>query len=169
LVTADAVTNPDLSARFDDFWAVYPRRVKKEDARKAWRQVLGKRVDPERVITAAKAHADRWRAQGKETEFVPYPASWLRGGSYDDEPEPARLSVVPDRQHPEDPAEAVADLRRRAAGQEAARILGIPYLVDPKPPSDPTHPRQWDRDQAIAWIDAHAAQIRAALTERRTG
>jgi hypothetical protein len=167
LATAGAVTDTD--DRFAEFWAAYPRKVKKQDAEKAWRQVLRRNVDPQRVITAAATHAARWRAQGKETEFVPYPASWLRGGSYDDEIEPARLSVVPARHLAGDPAEAFADLRRRAAGEEAARLLGMPYLVDPKPPSDPTHPRQWDRERAIEWIDAHAQQIRAALTARRTG
>ena len=30
---------PDLSIDFTDFWGMYPRRVAKKDARKAWQKI----------------------------------------------------------------------------------------------------------------------------------
>lgn len=164
--TADAVTKPSDDG-FAAFWAAYPRKVKKQDAMKAWSQVLRRKVEPERVTAAAKAHADRWRAQGKETEFVPYPASWLRGGSYDDELEPARLSVVPER--PTDPDAVLADLYSRADAKSAADLIGIAWVDPAQRPSDPTPYPQWSRARRLDFIDEHREAICAALTARRTG
>ena len=62
-----------------------------------------------------------------------------------------------------------SDLREHAAGEQAARLLGIAYLPAPKPPSDRTPPQQWNRDRAIEWINAHETELRAVLAERRTG
>lgn len=166
LATADAVTKP-ADDGFVAFWAAYPRKVKKQDAAKAWAQVLRRKVDPQHVIAAAQAHADRWRAQGKETEFVPYPASWLRGGSYDDEIEPARLTVVPDR--PTDPDAVIADLWKRADAKSAADLIGVAWVEPAQRPSDPTPYPQWSRARRLDFLDEHRDAICAALTARRTG
>ncbi|HVM20269.1 MAG TPA: hypothetical protein VM307_09945 [Egibacteraceae bacterium] len=163
--TATAAAKRDAARRFDEFWAIYPRKIKKEDARKAWRQVLARKVEPDRVIAAARAHVQRWAATGRETQFIPYPASWLRAGSYDDEPEQTHLTVVPAL--PADPDGAIGELRSRAAAIEAARLIGIAYIESPLPPSDPTPPREWSRARAVEFIDAHADDLRAALAGRR--
>jgi hypothetical protein len=54
------------------------------------------------------------------------------------------------------------------AGEQAARLLRKPYLPEPQPPGDRTHPRQWARDQALAFLTAHEDQIRDALTHQET-
>lgn len=71
--------------RFERFWAVYPRRVAKGEARKAWRQ-----LDPDDQLTARIVAAverdkrsEQWRRDGGR--YIPHPATWLRRESWDDE------------------------------------------------------------------------------------
>lgn len=69
---------------FDAFWAVYPRRVAKRAARKAWDQAT-KRA-PAGVIFAG---AERYRDQlGRDPTFTAHPATWLNADRWADEPMP---------------------------------------------------------------------------------
>jgi hypothetical protein len=80
------------------------------------------------------------------------------------------LRVVPEPSRPTDPDTAFADLRQRAAAQEAANLLpGVVWIEPAQPMNDPTPPRQWTRDRAVEFIDRHEQALRAALTERKTG
>lgn len=77
---------------FDRFWAAYPRKVKKPQARKAWDKL---KVTPEKleVILSALEHwkaCDQW--QKDKGRFIPYPATWLNGEMYNDTPEPQPLA-----------------------------------------------------------------------------
>ena len=77
----------DFAGEFERFWAVWPRRVAKADARKAWRQVSHLLPPIEQVLAAVEAQrrTDQWmRGEGR---FIPYPATWLRGERWDDEVE----------------------------------------------------------------------------------
>jgi hypothetical protein len=77
---------------FDVFWKHYPRKIAKGDARKAWNQTA--RLRPElRMILVAIARAkssEQWRKESGQ--FIPYPATWLRGERWDDEYE---IDVLP--------------------------------------------------------------------------
>lgn len=72
---------------FDIFWAAFPKRKNKPDARKAWGQ-LKLEKDEETVnkiiqaIKSFKAHKD-WQRDGGQ--FIPYPASFIRGERWEDE------------------------------------------------------------------------------------
>lgn len=155
---ADASGTTDT--KFDEFWSVYPRRVQKQDARKAWSQVLRRKIHPDKVIAGAKRYAQE--RNGQDPNFTRHPASWLRAGGYDDEPDQTRLAVV----GPE--LRTFDDYRRHAAGEQAARLLRKPYIPEPQPPGDRTHPRQWARDQAVVFVQAHEKQLRAALAHQET-
>jgi hypothetical protein len=75
--------------RFEDFWAVYPRRKDRARAEKSWRAELRKKgVTAERLIEAAAAYAEQTR--DSEAQFVKHPATWLNAGAYDNDPEPER-------------------------------------------------------------------------------
>lgn len=75
-----------MSDGFVMFWAAYPKRKARKDAEKAWSQVRGD--DHVEAILAALAwqtqQAD-WLKEGGQ--FVPYPASYLRGERWTDEPD----------------------------------------------------------------------------------
>ena len=72
------------------FWSVYPRRVGKAAAQKAWAKAL-------RSATAADiiAGAERYRDDpNRSAQYTKHPTTWLNQGCWDDEPEPPRLRAV---------------------------------------------------------------------------
>lgn len=73
---------------FADFYMAYPRKVAKEDARKAWDQQLKRGVDPQLILDGARRYAADPNLPDKR--FIPLPATWLRAGRWDDEPEAPR-------------------------------------------------------------------------------
>lgn len=78
------VAKPD--EHFNTFWQAFPRRVAKADALKAWGQI---NPTPELVDTMLDALQWQTRQPGWVKDggaYVPYPASWLRGRRWEDEP-----------------------------------------------------------------------------------
>lgn len=77
----------ELLSDFDLFWAAYPKRRKKGDARKAWNKLQPDTVLVQRILDALtwqRLRPDWLKAGG---QYVPLPASWLRAECWDDEPE----------------------------------------------------------------------------------
>ena len=72
---------------FDIFWAIYPKKKKKEDARKAFAVLVKNNNFPEVsvLVEAVKAqkNTNDWKKEGGQ--FIPHPATWLRSGSWQDE------------------------------------------------------------------------------------
>ena len=64
---------------FDDFWNLYPKRVAKADALKAWNKAI-KVKTAEELLKLTKVYAE-----GKlpDMTYIPYPASWLNKGLYE--------------------------------------------------------------------------------------
>ena len=80
----------DDRARIDDdfdtrFWPAYPRKVGKENARKAFVKLKPDRETVERMVQAVKVQSasDQWRRDGGQ--FIPHPATWLHGRRWEDE------------------------------------------------------------------------------------
>jgi hypothetical protein len=72
---------------FDVFWQIYPRRVGKLDAQKAYDKAL-KRTDDVTIRAAVLRYADE--CKGKEENFIAHPATWLNQGRWMDEKKSAR-------------------------------------------------------------------------------
>jgi hypothetical protein len=71
--------------QFGRFWNVYPRKVAKGDAEKAWRKLNPPIETVEKMLKAiesAKASPDWQKDSG---QFIPYPATWLNGKRWEDE------------------------------------------------------------------------------------
>lgn len=69
-------------ATFEAFWTLYPRRVAKRDAEKAWAKLTsGERGD---ALVALVKWRRVWLARG-DMQFVPHPATWLNGARWEDE------------------------------------------------------------------------------------
>lgn len=66
---------------FETFWSMYPRKVAKVPAHKAW----SKLSQPEKAaaIAALPAHVAHW--SGRELEYVPHPRTWLSQQRWTDE------------------------------------------------------------------------------------
>lgn len=66
---------------FDEFWSVYPRRVAKQAAYRAYKKAL-KETTPETIAYAARAYARE--RQGKDMEYTKHPATWLNAERWRD-------------------------------------------------------------------------------------
>jgi hypothetical protein len=64
---------------FDTFWLLYPKKVAKADALKAWKQVLKKKTADE-MIALTKDYSE---SKLPDMTYIPYPASWLNKGLYE--------------------------------------------------------------------------------------
>ncbi len=73
---------------FADWWALYPpgRKRAKADAEKAWRALAPDAALARTMCEALDAQCSwpEWRKDGGK--FVPYPATWIRGRRWEDEP-----------------------------------------------------------------------------------
>jgi hypothetical protein len=68
---------------FDEFWMMYPRKVAKAAAKKAWAKLT-----EEQQLQAAKAideHCQYWKAKETRLEFIPHAATWLNQERWEDE------------------------------------------------------------------------------------
>ena len=81
LITKQPI-NTYISKDFDVFWQAFPKKKKKEDARKAWNTI---RPNIEEVLKAIEwqKQSPEWFKQGGQ--FIPYPATWIRSHSWEDE------------------------------------------------------------------------------------
>ncbi len=73
---------------FDRFWAVYPRRVGKQDALKAWGQ-----LNPDDdLVELIVAGVERWKTCDQWTKdggsFICYPATFIRGRRWEEDDRP---------------------------------------------------------------------------------
>jgi len=75
------ITKPlkETAERFDEFWNLYPKKIAKADAIKAWNKAIKTKTADE-LLKLTKAYAE-----GKlpEDKYIPYPASWLNKGLYE--------------------------------------------------------------------------------------
>lgn len=76
---------------FDKFWNVYPRKSGKQEALKAFDKAVGL-FGFDVVLAGAIRFAHDPNLPSKE--FIPYPATWLNRGCWDDEPLPERVKSV---------------------------------------------------------------------------
>ena len=82
--TRRVISNQD-DPLFDEFWSAYPRKVGKDDARKAWRT-----RKPDATLLETMLEALQWqRTSASWTkdggEYIPHPATYLRQGRWQDE------------------------------------------------------------------------------------
>lgn len=86
-------STPDIGqTRFDRFWSVYPRRVKKPDAKKKLLAILDKSKEPDNlldtIIAAVKDQTIKLEWLNKENRtYIPHPTSWLNQRRWEDEVE----------------------------------------------------------------------------------
>ena len=73
-----------MQSDWEKFWSLYPRKVAKGDARKAWASTASIRPPIDEILAAirAQSQSDQWRKDFGT--FIPYPATWLRGERWAD-------------------------------------------------------------------------------------
>jgi predicted transcriptional regulator len=64
---------------FETFWLLYPKRIAKADALKAWNKAIKKKTADE-LIALTKAYSE---SKLPDMTYIPYPASWLNKELYE--------------------------------------------------------------------------------------
>lgn len=98
-------SNPsgDVDPGFARWYAFYPRREAKADARKAWRRLKPSKQLEERMIQALQEQLSY-----REPEFFPRPDRWITGERWEDEP-PMKPKPKPDTRAAYKPYVRMAD------------------------------------------------------------
>jgi len=91
------------------FYGLYPRKMARKDAEKAWKSMTTD--EQEKAIEALPQHLKYWKIKETAKDYIPYPASWLRAGRYEDE-----LDIEPiQNRKPELPFYATEELTLKKA------------------------------------------------------
>lgn len=72
--------------RFAEFWQLYPKKVGKADALKAWKRAKVTAELFERILDALswQKESEQWHRDGGR--FIPNPSTWINQGRWDNEP-----------------------------------------------------------------------------------
>lgn len=91
-------TNPDArdtyighSPGFDDFWTIYPKKVAKQNAVKAWGKTGANdsQALTDTIIADVKRRVEsEWK--GKDVQYIPHPATYLNQRRWEDEITPTK-------------------------------------------------------------------------------
>ena len=68
---------------FETFWSMYPRKIAKGAALKAWLKLTP--LDQQLAIDALPNHVKHWELKQTEKDYICYPATWLNGWRWLDE------------------------------------------------------------------------------------
>lgn len=80
-----SIESSRITQSFAEFWKVYPKRVGKIAAEKAFIKAVQGGIEPQTIIDGAKAYAgDKERSEA----FTAHPATWLNAGRWGDERKP---------------------------------------------------------------------------------
>ena len=71
---------------FEAFYALYPRKQGKRDALLAWEQLAPGEALRRRMLEALEKQKQSAQWQREGGRFIPYPATWLSGQRWEDEP-----------------------------------------------------------------------------------
>lgn len=79
--------NPCASdeARFSAFWAKYPKKRSKRTAMKAWIRLNPNEELVSKIMLALQSAIDSADWRKDHGKFIPYPATWINAGGWDDE------------------------------------------------------------------------------------
>ncbi|MNU43046.1 hypothetical protein D3C71_318220 [compost metagenome] len=112
-----ATDAPDFAA----FWSVWPRKVSKKDAERAWSKLKSRQRQA--AIDAVPKHVQFWNATRAAAHFIPHAATWLNGARWEDEIEipAARPSAQPTRGPAWWTSHSLMDQKGREVGIGSAR------------------------------------------------
>jgi len=84
----------DKGESFDRFWAIYPRKVGKQNCRHIWNRLKPSAELVEQIVTAVQAYKRTEQWQGANGKYIPHPSTWLNQARWEDEistkPEPQK-------------------------------------------------------------------------------
>jgi hypothetical protein len=105
--------DPEPLPSFDDFWLMYPRRVARKDAARAWDRLTA--AEQVAALTGLVGWRREW-IRRDEMQYVPHPATWLNGARWEDE-----LPVAATSSHASHQPAVSTPLPARAAMPDSVR------------------------------------------------
>lgn len=75
---------------FNLFWSIYPRRVAKGQASRAYKSAIKRGATHEQIRSGAERFSVACRQARTEKQFIRYPATWINGDGWLDEDGPPR-------------------------------------------------------------------------------
>lgn len=85
-------TGKSASDSFEKFWQAYPKKKNKLDAQKAFAKV---KVPLDTLLDAIERQKKSAQWQKEGGQYIPYPATWLNRGAWEDEVE-RQKNAIPD-------------------------------------------------------------------------
>lgn len=74
-------------ASFESFWSEYPKKISKQAALKAWNKLSPDDMLLKNILSALEIQTKSEQWTKDKGKYIPYPASWLNGMRWEDEPE----------------------------------------------------------------------------------
>jgi len=74
---------PDWEVQFEKFWKQYPRKIQKQKARTAFKNL--KKTEQGLAVATIGDHVAKWESLDTETHFIPHATTWLHGKRWEDE------------------------------------------------------------------------------------
>jgi hypothetical protein len=68
---------------FEAFWEMWPKKVAKKKAESAWGKLS--MLEKREIMEALPNHIKHWEIKKTHIDFIPYPASWINAGRWEDE------------------------------------------------------------------------------------
>lgn len=72
-------------SEFSKFWAEYPRKEKKDRAKRAFLKKRKAGVEFELILDGLKKHKQKWAQENTKLKYIPHPASWINDERWNDE------------------------------------------------------------------------------------
>lgn len=112
--TSYSYSNTDSNnSSFERFWQAYPKKVGKQDARRAFKRAQAQ-TTADAMISAVEAQKKSGQWTRDNGRYIPNPSTWLNQGRWEDDIQPLdkkpRCKTAPSEEHEYD----MDDLRRRA-------------------------------------------------------
>lgn len=75
-----------LEDSFNTFWACYPKKVDKQEAKKAWRKLKPNPDLADEIMSGLSKWTESYDWQKDDGRYIPYPATWLNKRRWEDDP-----------------------------------------------------------------------------------
>lgn len=100
--TRDAPVDTGGSARFVDFWQIYPNKVKKSSAVSAWKSGKCEKIADTIIADVQRRCDTEWK--GQDIHFVPHPTTYLHQRRWEDETAPTERRDGASKEQPHNTA-----------------------------------------------------------------
>jgi DNA replication protein DnaC len=82
-------SKPTTEEQFEAFWRLYPRKVAKAAARKAWLRLVKDTKLADYVVLALRKQINAQEWLSKDVQFIPHATTWINQQRWEDEVVPA--------------------------------------------------------------------------------